>query len=216
MPLYGPDIIDPTKFFGCELGAQVKCDDKTDRYIVNGAHDAPKLQQILDGFISKFVLCAECLNPETDLLIQKDGSIIRDCQACGKRTAVDMTHKLSSFIVKNPPEQSAGEHYQKAKGGKKKGKKGSSENLAEQSDEDGQDGEQGSDDEMTRRIDAEVAELAASNKVKSALDDWAGDTSEDAVLRRQQEMGGLSDALARKLNVADEEGMSWLIHQPKM
>jgi translation initiation factor 5 len=41
----------PTKFFGCELGAQVKCDEKNDRYIVNGAHDAEKLQVLLDGFI---------------------------------------------------------------------------------------------------------------------------------------------------------------------
>ena len=30
----------PTKFFGCELGAQVKGDEKTDRYIVN-VHSAP-------------------------------------------------------------------------------------------------------------------------------------------------------------------------------
>lgn len=59
---------DPTKFFGCELGAQVKCDEKNDRYIVNGAHDAEKLQTLLDGFIQKFVLCPSCQNPETDLV----------------------------------------------------------------------------------------------------------------------------------------------------
>lgn len=58
----------PTKFFGCELGAQVKLDDKNERYIVNGEHDADKLQDILDGFISKFVLCPSCRNPETDLV----------------------------------------------------------------------------------------------------------------------------------------------------
>lgn len=58
----------PTKFFGCELGAQVKCDDKNERYIVNGEHDAEKLQTILDGFIAKFVLCPSCRNPETDLV----------------------------------------------------------------------------------------------------------------------------------------------------
>jgi translation initiation factor 5 len=60
--------VDPTKYFGCELGAQVKCDDKNERYIVNGEHDAERLQTILDGFISKFVLCASCRNPETDLV----------------------------------------------------------------------------------------------------------------------------------------------------
>lgn len=35
---------DPTKFFGCELGAQTQFDFKHDRFIVNGAHDAGKLQ----------------------------------------------------------------------------------------------------------------------------------------------------------------------------
>uniref|UniRef100_A0A8D3BZ80 Eukaryotic translation initiation factor 5 n=1 Tax=Scophthalmus maximus TaxID=52904 RepID=A0A8D3BZ80_SCOMX len=57
----------PTKFFGCELGAQTQFDSKNDRYIVNGSHEANKLQDMLDGFIRKFVLCTECDNPETDL-----------------------------------------------------------------------------------------------------------------------------------------------------
>lgn len=37
-------LSDPTKFFGCELGAQTQFDFKHDRFIVNGAHDAGKLQ----------------------------------------------------------------------------------------------------------------------------------------------------------------------------
>uniref|UniRef100_A0A672HE74 Eukaryotic translation initiation factor 5 n=1 Tax=Salarias fasciatus TaxID=181472 RepID=A0A672HE74_SALFA len=44
----------PTKFFGCELGAQTQFDTKNDRYIVNGSHEANKLQDMLDGFIRKF------------------------------------------------------------------------------------------------------------------------------------------------------------------
>ena len=43
-------------------------DMKLGRYIVNGAHESAKLQDILDGFIKKFVLCPECDNPETDLV----------------------------------------------------------------------------------------------------------------------------------------------------
>jgi len=61
-------IIDPTKYFGCELGAQTQFDLKNERYIVNGDHDAGKLQDLLDGFIRKFVLCQECDNPETQLV----------------------------------------------------------------------------------------------------------------------------------------------------
>lgn len=59
---------DPCKYFGNELGAQTQMDAKADRYIVNGAHEANKLQELLDGFIRKFVLCPACTNPETDLV----------------------------------------------------------------------------------------------------------------------------------------------------
>ena len=61
-------FLDPTKYFGCELGAQTQIDLKNERYIVNGSHDAEKLQEILDGFIEKFVLCPDCDNPETVLV----------------------------------------------------------------------------------------------------------------------------------------------------
>jgi len=64
-------FLDPTKYFGCELGAQTQFDVKNERYIVNGAHDAAKLQDLLDGFIRKFVLCRECDNPETSLVRRK-------------------------------------------------------------------------------------------------------------------------------------------------
>lgn len=62
-------FLDPTKYFGCELGAQTQIDLKNERYIVNGSHDADKLQEILDGFIEKFVLCPDCENPETVLVM---------------------------------------------------------------------------------------------------------------------------------------------------
>ena len=59
---------DVCKFFGCELGAQTQMDIKNSRYIVNGAHEEARLQDLLDGFIKKFVLCPECENPETHLV----------------------------------------------------------------------------------------------------------------------------------------------------
>ena len=60
--------VDPTKYFGCELGAQTQFDVKNDRFIVNGSHESVRLQELLDGFIKKFVLCQECDNPETNLV----------------------------------------------------------------------------------------------------------------------------------------------------
>uniref|UniRef100_A0A1I7VRF7 Eukaryotic translation initiation factor 5 n=1 Tax=Loa loa TaxID=7209 RepID=A0A1I7VRF7_LOALO len=92
----------PTKYFGCELGAQTNFDMKNERFIVNGEHDAAKLQDILDGFIRKFVLCAACENPETTLIVKK-GQIHSKCKACGNTSLIDPKHKLSTFIMKNPP-----------------------------------------------------------------------------------------------------------------
>ncbi|THG97234.1 hypothetical protein EW026_g4726 [Hermanssonia centrifuga] len=168
----------PTKFFGCELGAQTSFDEKNDRYIVNGAHDATKLRELLDGFIDKFVLCKSCKNPETDLIITKNEEIIRDCKACGERTGVDMRHKLTTFIVKNPPKNPK----------KSKSKKAGGSESPNGSHADGGaspfDGDAGaeSDDELTKRIRAEAAEL--NTEAAIAKEDWSVDTSAEAVKAR--------------------------------
>ncbi|CAO3687754.1 unnamed protein product [Umbelopsis vinacea] len=175
----------PTKFFGCELGAQVKCDEKNDRYIVNGAHDAEKLQTLLDGFIQKFVLCPSCQNPETDLLITKNDDIEMDCKACGARNPGDMRHKLASFIIKNPPESAS-------KKGKKQRKaataqtNGTDENGIPETNMEEMDEAAGSDDDIiTQRINKEAAGL----KLESTMDDdWSVDTSEEAVAARMKEL----------------------------
>lgn len=103
-----------TKFFGCELGAQSKFDEKTGTSIVNGAHDTPKLAGLLETFIKKYVQCYGCGNPETETMITKSQTIILKCAACGFVSDVDMRDKLTTFILKNPPEQ-------KKKGSDKKG-----------------------------------------------------------------------------------------------
>lgn len=112
-----PSAADPTKFFGCELGAQTTF--ANDRYIVNGAHQSDRLRELLDAFIDKFVLCASCKNPETELVITGKGNnelIHRDCKACGAQTNLQMSHKLVTFILKNPPKKK-----EKGKKGKKSG-----------------------------------------------------------------------------------------------
>ena len=64
-------LVDTCKYFGCELGAQTQM--AGGRFIVNGAHEGGKLQELLDGFIRRFVLCSECENPETDLVSHPAG-----------------------------------------------------------------------------------------------------------------------------------------------
>ena len=93
-----------TKFFGFELGAQTTFDKESGKAIVNGAHEVRKLTELLEIFIKKFVQCYACGNPETVMKIDKRQCILLDCKACGFRSSVDMRHKLTGFILKNPPE----------------------------------------------------------------------------------------------------------------
>jgi translation initiation factor 5 len=85
------------------LGAQTNYDKKTGTSIVNGAHDAKKLSEVLEIFIKKYVQCYSCGNPETVIKIRKE-CIFLKCKACGHTSDVDMRDKLTGFIVKNPPE----------------------------------------------------------------------------------------------------------------
>ncbi|KAA6414241.1 MAG: eukaryotic translation initiation factor 5 [Lasallia pustulata] len=203
------------KYFGFELGAQTNTNPADDRWIINGAHEATKLQDYLDGFISKFVLCKKCKNPETDVVI-KDGRIVLDCKACGQRSDVDLRLKLSSFILKNQPKKGKKDKAdKKARRAKAKengdaeqngnGHGGSGESNSDNAD--GEDGdlalEAGSDDELTRRINAEAKELDLPAEVKD--DEWTVDVSEEAVKARSMD---LPDDLKQKLvfDEGDEDG----------
>jgi translation initiation factor 5 len=185
------------------LGAQTTYDEKGDRYIVNGAHDATRLRELLDTFIDKFVLCAACKNPETELILTKTEDIIRDCKACGKRSGCDMRHKLTTFILKNPPKS-----IKKSKAKKTSGDNGdaTAETNGDRTPEhDAQDG--GSDDELTRRIKAEAAELAPASRTHD--ENWSADTSADAVRARVKELeGGIKSALVLGDDDSDEGGDS--------
>ncbi|KAI3862099.1 hypothetical protein MKX03_007322 [Papaver bracteatum] len=87
-----------TKYFGYELGAQSKFDEKTGIALVNGAHDTAKLAGLLDNFIKKFVQCYGCGNPETEVIITKTKMIQLKCAACGFVSDVDIRDKLTAFI----------------------------------------------------------------------------------------------------------------------
>lgn len=192
-----------TKFFGCELGAQTSVDEKNERYIVNGAHDANRLRELLDVFIDKFVLCKSCKNPETELIVTKVGrteDIIRDCKACGERTGVDMRHKLTTYILKNPPV--------KVKKGKKKntgdaadGVGGGGDHSPEEGDYPATNGHE-SDDELTKKIKAEARDL--NSDAALANEDWSADTSPEAVKQRIKALEG--SMAAAVLAGGDDDG----------
>ncbi|GAA95454.1 uncharacterized protein L969DRAFT_70844 [Mixia osmundae IAM 14324] len=199
----------PTKFFGCELGAQTITDDKNDRFIVNGAHDLSRLRELLDSFIDKFVLCPSCKNPETDLVITRDEMILRDCKACGHSGRVDMAHKLTTFILKNPPKKE-----KKAKGAtSKKGATKGSKAADGKADNGDVDEDVDSNDEMTRKIQEGAKEMEITAPISPAIGskngnaddddaDWSVDTSKAAV---QARMAGLQEGVQSSLILADDE-----------
>ena len=190
---------DVIKYFGFELGAQTNTNPADDRWIINGAHEASKLQDYLDGFINKFVLCRHCKNPETEVNI-KDGHISLDCKACGRHTDVDLRLKLSSFILKNQPKKGKKDKAEKKARRAKAKENGDAETNGNghaspdssnsdnaNADADGDDLalEAGSDDELTRRINAEAKDL---NGTDDKEDKWTVDVSEEAVKARAQEL----------------------------
>lgn len=137
-----------TKYFGCELGAQSKFDEKTGTSLVNGSHETAKLAGLLENFIKKYVQCYGCGNPETEILITKTQMIQLKCAACGFVSDVDMRDKLTTFILKNPPES------KKASKDKKAMRRAEKERLKE--------GEAA--DEELKKIKKEVKKKASSSK----------------------------------------------------
>lgn len=152
----------------------MNCDTKNERYIVNGSHDSAKLQDLLDGFIQKYVLCAGCGNPETVLgCLIKKGIITTSCKACGYSGTIQGQDKLATFILKNPPTQSkvvpTGPSLQPPgkKKDKKKEQKGTKKN-----------GEQSPPNDSDENGDLNG----------ESDDDWCEDTNPDAVAKRMEEL----------------------------
>lgn len=195
------------KYFGFELGAMTRDDIKDDRWIINGAHEAGKLQDHLDGFINKFVLCKSCKNPETDIKIDND-RILLDCKACGQRTAVDLRLKLSGYILKNQPSKKNKKDKAERRAAKKAKQNGTAtenghvsggdEGSENGSNENEENGDAVSDHEFNK-LQAEAIEDAA---VKVKDDEWAVDMSEEAVKARQAQLPG---EFKQKLSLNDDD-----------
>lgn len=184
------------KYFGFELGAQTSINESVDRFHVNGIHDSGKLQDTLDGFINKFVLCGSCKNPETDFIIHKNGLVEKDCKACGVKSEVDPQHKLTGFIIKNPPETSKS---------KKKGmaNAGVSTTSAATEEDEAQADEQDSAD-LTKKINAEAAILPAMSEANDDDVEWSADVSEEAVKARLRQADRTMAALSLQDGADDQ------------
>lgn len=83
------------KYFAIEIGCKL-----TKGCFLQGKHDVEKLQKLLFNFITKFVCCLKCENPETNLSFVSN-QLYGTCMACGACSKLDNNHKIVSFISKN-------------------------------------------------------------------------------------------------------------------
>lgn len=205
------------KYFGFELGAQTSISVEKDRYLVNGSHEPVKLQDVLDGFINKFVLCGSCKNPETEIIITKNGDLIRDCKACGKRTPMDLRHKLSSFILKNPPDSMKDSSKKKKKAATASANvRGGGVSISDIAQGKSQSaaavdaaGADSDDDELARQINAAASTL---KNIEVKDDEWTLDMSEEAIRARAKELQGGAGAVDPELSALEEFG-EWVLKE---
>merc|ERR1712217_878550 len=170
-----------TKWFGTELGAQCTYTCKEgegERAIVNGHHDTPIFQTLLDKFIEKYVCCVNCHLPEIDMFVKK-GNIQAKCMACGWAGDLDNSHKLAAFISKNPPDETGLNIVNQADAGgggkldKKARREAKLKKKEEKGDDDGSadDGSADDDDEEKPKKEKKKEKKKKEKKAKVDGDD---------------------------------------------
>mmetsp|Transcript_29425 Transcript_29425/g.37926 ORF Transcript_29425/g.37926 Transcript_29425/m.37926 type:complete len:212 (-) Transcript_29425:158-793(-) len=142
------DPAEVTKFFGCELGAQTTFNVENDRAVVNGAHTTQDLQNNLFKYIERFVLCPGCRLPESIYKV-KNGEIISTCAACGAKVPLDLTHKLTVFILAQDKRRKKEKKDKKNQEEKDKGK--DKKDKKKKNDDDDDDGKKKKKDKKEKK-----------------------------------------------------------------
>lgn len=92
-------FLDIVKFLALQLGTMSRILEDKDHYVINGKHSQEDLMKLLDTFISKYVLCRKCENPET-IIKATSSKISLTCKACGAITDFPPLDKFETFISK--------------------------------------------------------------------------------------------------------------------
>jgi len=87
------------KYLSYEMGLNSMYKNKL--YSINGHHKEKELTKVLNKFISMYVTCVKCSNPETLLCISgKNQKVFLDCTACGHIHNITEMHNLSRYLIK--------------------------------------------------------------------------------------------------------------------
>ena len=92
------------KWLEYEMGSNTQFVDtkQQKKASIRGNKSVEDLMRCLDKFIRDYIVCPGCGDPELVTSVN-DGAISSRCNACGRTTSVDVSHKLSKFMIKNPP-----------------------------------------------------------------------------------------------------------------
>lgn len=200
------------KYYGFELGAMTNYDKKSGNSIVNGAHDAGRLSELLEGFIKKFVQCYSCGNPETVIKIRKRTECIElKCKACGFVSDVSPKEKLVGYIIKNPPEEKLSKAEKKVKKAEKERLKG----IEELEKKEKKEKKKKEKEEKRKREEEEPngdkgSEDGPEEDEEEEEDDddveWMADTSEEAMrARAAEQLSAATAAMVTQGNLEAEK-----------
>lgn len=180
---------------------------QNERFIVNGSHEANKLQDLLDGFIRKYVLCPSCDNPETDLIVSaKKGTISQTCRACGFHGPLEVNHKVNTFILKNPPNINPAAQGQsitegKRKKGKSKNENGvSSDGNTTTGNNSGGDSDGDTSNNHAKETETQIGSLIPAKNSEEDEENWTTDISDAAIRERMKD---LTDG-AKGMTISDD------------
>ena len=68
---------------------------------IKGKQSSESLESAIDQFVTSYVLCSACGNPETDVKVKRSRNIVYlKCKACGSRTCLPDSDKMSQKILK--------------------------------------------------------------------------------------------------------------------
>lgn len=90
----GRDVDELWKYIALTLNTTIT--PKKNR--ITGKFTADKVDQVVSDFVSAFVSCVSCSNPETKFGY-KSGSLVATCAACGKENKVTGNEKMCKYLV---------------------------------------------------------------------------------------------------------------------